>query len=290
MLDAFVASKDFSGGLAALDAARLVTRNPASATATPTASKIPIADASGKLDSWITTGVTNGDAHDHNGGDGAQIDHVNLANKGTNTHAQIDSFLAEAWFDLGLSGTYVSATSFTLVGDFTAYFKIGTKFRCTNSTTKYGYVLSSSYAAPNTTINLVPNTSYSLANAAITDIKISYASPPDFPNLLAYTPTLSAQSGSFTNATVSGYFSITDRKCHVEITITIVTNGTASGITATTPVGFSSITIFAGRENQTTGIMLHGIGYNNFINIFNYAGANINADNLTIYINGEYPM
>lgn len=38
--------------------------------------------------------VTNGDTHDHYGGDGAQINHTTLSNIGTNTHAQIDTALA----------------------------------------------------------------------------------------------------------------------------------------------------------------------------------------------------
>ena len=46
-------------------------------------------------------GVTNGNSHDHNGGDGAQISHGNLSGAGSNTHAQIDIVLSTL-----ASGTY----------------------------------------------------------------------------------------------------------------------------------------------------------------------------------------
>jgi hypothetical protein len=43
-----------------------------------------------------TGSVTNGDSHDHSGGDGAQINHTTLSNIGTNTHAQVDTHIAAA--------------------------------------------------------------------------------------------------------------------------------------------------------------------------------------------------
>ncbi len=73
-------------------------------------------DASGTL-ALTDQLVTNGDSHDHSGGDGAQIDHTTLSNIGTNTHAQIDSALAAletvTWTDYSATSTIVGWSSFT---------------------------------------------------------------------------------------------------------------------------------------------------------------------------------
>lgn len=54
-IDSFISSKAAANGIASLDSGSKVVQDPANATSTPTASKIPIANGSGKLDSWVTT-------------------------------------------------------------------------------------------------------------------------------------------------------------------------------------------------------------------------------------------
>jgi len=58
----------------------------------------------------ISNGVTNGDGHDHNGLDGAQLDHTVLYNIGTNTHAQIDTHVS-ATAAHGATGAVVGTTN-----------------------------------------------------------------------------------------------------------------------------------------------------------------------------------
>ena len=82
-------------------------------TATPSASVIPIADSSGTLDGWVTVTPTVFDAHDHDGVDSPKViwnninratssiadiatrSHTVLSSIGTNTHAQLDSHVAD---------------------------------------------------------------------------------------------------------------------------------------------------------------------------------------------------
>lgn len=56
-IDLFIGSKAAASGLASLDGSSKVVQDPANATATPTASKIPIADASALLDGWVSSGA-----------------------------------------------------------------------------------------------------------------------------------------------------------------------------------------------------------------------------------------
>lgn len=58
------------------------------------------------------------------------------------------------WRDLGHTVSYASATTFTITGDVTASYIANQRIRCTDSSTLYGTIVSSSYSAPNTTVTV----------------------------------------------------------------------------------------------------------------------------------------
>lgn len=77
--------------LAAVALHRQINDSGTSATELWSASKINT-ELAGKAPS--SEGVTNGNSHDHNGGDGATISHLNLSNVGTRTHTELDTHIS----------------------------------------------------------------------------------------------------------------------------------------------------------------------------------------------------
>jgi len=95
------------------------------------------------------------------------------------------------WIGAGETWTYASASTFTVSGDVTAKYYLGVKLRWKQGGGyKYGVVRSSSYSTPNTTVTIVVNTDYTIANSAITDNYSSVTeSPAGFPDFFAWAPT-----------------------------------------------------------------------------------------------------
>jgi len=136
----------------------------------------------------------------------------------------------DGWMPANETWTYASATSFTVSGDVTAKYPKGTKIRLTQTTPKYFYVIGTSYASPNTTVTITGGSDYTLANAAVTDNRYSYASTPQgFPDWFNWTPTYSC-SGSMTYTSVTtnvAKFKVIGSACFVEFGARGTTGGTA---------------------------------------------------------------
>lgn len=99
-----------------------------------------------------------------------------------------------------------------------------------------------------------------------------------------YTPTLSAQSGTYTSATVSGRYIRIGKLCIVQNQVVITTNGTAAVQTiVTAPFTAASNGVLyhgCGRENAATGTMLQtriGSGASQFF-IADYTGGYYGAN------------
>lgn len=232
----------------------------------------------------VANGVTNGDSHDHNGGDGAQINHTTLSNIGTNTHATIDSHLGSTsnphsvtaaqavaipesgWIERSETWTRTGNHTFTISGDVTATFRKGTKVRYKDGGSyEYGIVISSSYSAPNTTVTLAANSDYAMASNP-TDRAISFVENPEgFPTSfsIATTTSITSSAGSLSNIVVAvAKIAIIGGEIKFWFDVTFdLGSATALSIFASLPVTPAFATAFVARcRDASSGAVPVGLG------------------------------
>lgn len=100
----------------------------------------------------------------------------------------------DGWIPRSETWTRLSNTTFRVSSNQTAIFTPGTKIKVTQTSTKYFYVVSSSYSSPNTTVTITGGSDYSLT-ASPTERWISYvANPQGFPHWFNWTPTITGYS------------------------------------------------------------------------------------------------
>lgn len=157
----------------------------------------------------------------------------------------------DGWFSDALeTWTYGSSTTFTVPGDKTGQYTVGTKIKLTQTTVKYFVVSAVSVATGTTTVTVTGGSDYSLANAAIGANYHSYAANPQgWPGWFNWSPTLVGWSGT---PTVQARFNVVGKICHLAVFISGTSN--ANSTTFTLPIAVSSIgmtTWFGGWGRMT---------------------------------------
>ncbi len=138
--------------------------------------------------------------HQTTGAEAGTLDHgAALTGLTDDDHTQyvLRSELETGWINANDTWTYATANTFTVPTDLTAKYNKGNKIWLTQTTSKYFYIINSTYSDPNTTVTIDAGTDYTLANAAITAPYWSnIENPQAFPEWFDYDARVHGSSGS----------------------------------------------------------------------------------------------
>ena len=167
----------------------------------------------------------------------------------------------DGWQSAGETWTYATASTFTVTGDQTTKYTVGTKLKFTQTTVKYAVVLSSSYGA-NTTVTILVNTGYTIANAAISANYYSYmTNPQGWPGWFALAaPTFNAAGAGGLDDNAGGQPTVSETRINIEgRSVKIHMRGTGYKVT-TDYYFYITTTGFPAIANTTEQTIL-GIGH-----------------------------
>ena len=105
------------------------------------------------LKSWSTTASSNATVGSINFAENQAPSTVNDSARALMADVRT-WYEATEWRDFGHTPSYVDTASFTVSTDLTSVYTENRPIRCTDATTLYGKVASSSYSAPDTTVNV----------------------------------------------------------------------------------------------------------------------------------------
>jgi hypothetical protein len=111
---------------------------------------------------------------------------------------------------------------------------------------------------------------------------------------IAYTPTVSAASGTITSASATGFYKVFGKTVHVQITIVITTNGTgADTVRATLPftASTSDFVLNGYSFSGGTGLVCPIFSFDpTRVHSLRYDGAYPGADGASLLVSGTYEM
>ncbi len=169
------------------------------------------------------------------GGNLQGTDQVAINRGGTSYRAVA---LQDGWIDdTAETWTYASGSgggtaTFTITGDFTAKYTVGTRIKLTQTTVKYFVVTAVTVTTGTTTVTITAGTDYTLANAAISANYHSYAANPQgYPTWFNYTTNATGFSSKTSD---TAKFMMVGRSCTVIFNISGTSN--AATFTCDAPV------------------------------------------------------
>jgi len=160
------------------------------------------------ISAWSSTAASNNSASPNGFPEGMLPSGVNDSCR--EIMAGVRSWYESAeWINRGHAPTFVSTVSFTIPTDVMAIYHVGRRMRFTDATTLYGTIATSTYSAPNTTIEVTMDSG--VLSSSLSAVSVSILSSTNSPIPTTVTSQIPAGSitawnpGYYTNGLNAGY-------------------------------------------------------------------------------------